>query len=229
MPILTIDGLSGTGKTCIASQIAADLGWQVLYSDCYYRFLAYCYLNMRFGIDQDYTISAAVRADLFQLSCRVNQFGDVVILLGNQDLSQDLSSEEVAVEAVRIAMKKCVRTQLITMQRCVVRLPGLVAEGHDMGRVVFPQADLRVYLTASDAVRVQRRFNQLNRGGNTAKIHEIAELQAERDAKDKDEYTYQLLSKQNAVFIIDTSTMSISAVKEAIYRELLNQQVKINL
>ena len=178
VPVLTIDGLSGAGKTCIASQIATDLGWQVLYSGIYYRFLAYCYLNMQFGVDGSTFINAQVRAQLNRLICRVNQYGDIVVLLGNQDLSQDFASEEVAEAASKLATNRSVRQQLLSIQRCAAKPPGLVAEGRDMGRVVFPRADLRVYLTASDAVRIQRRFNQLNRRGNTAKISQIAKLQA---------------------------------------------------
>ena len=97
-----------------------------------------------------------------------------------------------------------------------------------MGRVVFPRADLRVYLTASDAVRIQRRFNQLNRRGNTAKISQIAKLQAKRDARDR-QYAEQILSVKDSVFVLDTSTMSIASVKQAIYQELFKKQIKINI
>lgn len=228
IPILTIDGLSGTGKTSIASQVAIELGWNVLYSGLFYRYLALSKLNMKFGLDGDYLINSELRSNLGRLTCRVSQIGEVVVLLGNDDLSQWFSSEEVGREASFLAGIKSIRTQLLSIQRAMARKPGLVAEGRDMGRTVFPGANLKVILTADEEVRVQRRFNQLNRCGNTVKIDQVALMQMNRDVRDcKQAY---LPTHQSATeLVIDTSNLSVQDVKKAIYRALQEKKVAINI
>ena len=185
VPVLTIDGLSGTGKTSIASQIACELRWQVLYSGFLYRYLAYAKQNMLFGVDGSYQISVFLREQLSGLSCRVNQNGDVIVLLENEDLSHVLASEDVGREASHLAGIQDIRQQLLSIQRSMAKAPGLVAEGRDMARVVFPGAILKVTLVAEEEVRIQRRFNQLNRCGNNVKIDQVALMQTARDARDK--------------------------------------------
>ena len=117
VPVLTIDGLSGTGKTSIASQIACELRWQVLYSGFLYRYLAYAKQNMLFGVNGSYQISACLREQLSSLSCRVNQNGDVIVLLENEDLSQVLASEDVGRDASHLAGIQEIRQQLLSIQR----------------------------------------------------------------------------------------------------------------
>ena len=109
------------------------------------------------------------------------------------------------------------------MQRGALISPGLVAEGRDMGRVVFPGATLKVFLTADEEVRVQRRYNQLNRCGNDVKIADVAMMQASRDERDLQQ-AYQTL-EEDGVMTIDTSRMSIASVKQTIYQAL--QQLKV--
>lgn len=228
IPILTIDGLSGTGKTSIASQIATELGWNVLYSGTFYRYLALCKLNMKFGLDDDYLIDSELRANLGRLTCRVSQCGDVVVLLGNEDLSQWFSSEEVGREASFLAGIKAIRSQLLSIQRALARKPGLIAEGRDMGRIVFPGANLKVILTADEEVRVQRRFNQLNRCGNTVKIDQVALMQMNRDVRDCKQ-AYRRIDQSVTELVIDTSNLSVQAVKKVIYRALQEKKVAINI
>ena len=222
VPLLTLDGLSGTGKTSIASQISLDLQWNVLYSGLFYRYLAYCKHQGRFACGDDLVISSSLGLELIHLVCRVNQAGEMTVLAGNQNLSRILSSEDIGREASVLASYPSIRQQLLLVQRSAHRAPGLVAEGRDMGRVVFPQAQLKVYLVADEEVRVQRRYNQLNRGGNDVKIADVATLQTMRDARDAKQ-AYQALSGPD-VLIIDTSNLSIGAVKQTIYRGLLERK-----
>lgn len=228
VPVLTIDGLSGTGKTSIASQIACELRWQVLYSGFLYRYLAYAKQNMLFGVNGSYQISACLREQLSSLSCRVNQNGDVIVLLENEDLSQVLASEDVGRDASHLAGIQEIRQQLLSIQRSMAKAPGLVAEGRDMARVVFPGATLKVTLVADEEVRIQRRFNQLNRCGNSVKIDQVALMQTARDARDKQQ-AYRQLKETGSQLVIDTTSMSVQAVKERVYQALLQKEVVINI
>ena len=220
IPVLTIDGLSGTGKTSISSQIALDLGWRALYSGLFYRYLAHCQLKGRFMVGADHTIGHIIQLELTNLTCRVSQSGEVIVLAGNQDLTERLSSEEVGRTASELAAITEIREQLLHVQRSALMSPGLVAEGRDMGRVVFPSATLKVYLTADEEVRVQRRFNQLNRCGNDVKIADVAQMQSRRDARDQQQ-AYQTLTGED-VLVVDTSQLSIASVKQKIYAALYN-------
>lgn len=222
-PIVTLDGLSGTGKTSIASQLALDLGWKVLYSGLLYRYLAYCKLNMRFALSGDYLIDPVIQLELCHLTCRVTQSGDVIVLAGNEDLSHLLSCEEVGREASKLAGISLIREQLLSVQRQAAFSPGLVAEGRDMGRVVFPDALLKVYLTADAEVRIQRRFNQLNRCGNNVKMSDLALMQSKRDARDQKQ-AYRLVDEPD-IMVIDTSSLSIEDIKQKIFRGLQEKKV----
>ena len=218
LPVLTIDGLSGTGKTSITSQIALDLGWRALYSGLFYRYLAHCQLAGRFMVKGETTVNHVLQLELTNLTCRVSQSGEVIVLAANEDLTQRLSSEEVGRTASELAGITEIREQLLAVQRSALIAPGLVAEGRDMGRVVFPEATLKVYLTADEEVRVQRRYNQLNRCGNDVKIADVAQMQSRRDVRDQQQ-AYQTLSGED-VLVIDTSQLSITSVKQKIYEAL---------
>ena len=222
LPVLTIDGLSGTGKTSITSQIALDLGWRALYSGLFYRYLAHCQLAGRFMVKGETTVNHVLQLELTNLTCRVSQSGEVIVLAANEDLTQRLSTEEVGRTASELAGITEIREQLLAVQRSALIAPGLVAEGRDMGRVVFPEATLKVYLTADEEVRVQRRYNQLNRCGNDVKIADVAQMQSRRDVRDQQQ-AYQTLSGED-VLVIDTSQLSITSVKQKIYEAL--HQVK---
>ena len=228
VPVLTIDGLSGTGKTSIASQIASELRWGVLYSGFLYRYLALAKQNMQFAQQGVYQFDASLRKRLLGLACRVNQNGDVIVLLENEDLSQKLATEDIGREASYLAGIQVIRDQLLAIQRSMARAPGLVAEGRDMARVVFPGATLKVYLQADEEVRVQRRYNQLNRGGNSVKIDQVALMQSARDARDQKQ-AYRRLKKTSNELVIDTTNMSIQAVKEQVYQGLIEREVVINI
>ncbi len=228
VPVVTIDGLSGTGKTSIASQIASELRWSVLYSGFLYRYLAFEKQNMRFAIDDNHQLNNALRQRLSNLSCRVNQNGDVIVLLENEDLSQFLATEDIGKEAAKLAGIQVIRDQLLSIQRSMAKAPGLIAEGRDMARVVFPGATLKVFLEADEEVRIQRRFNQLNRCGNNVKIDQVALMQTARDARDRQQAFRQLKQTPDEL-VIDTTNMSIQAVKNRVYQGLLEKEVVINI
>ena len=227
IPIITIDGLGGSGKTSVASQLASDLGWHVLYSGLLYRYLAYCQKNMRFAMFGDHQISGELRDSLLNLRCRVNQSGDLVCLLANEDLSAVLSTESVARDASLLAGIPQIRQQLLEIQHRFVRAPGLIAEGRDMARVVFPSALVSIYLFADEEVRVQRRFIQLNRCGNDVKIDQVALMQSRRDARDRAQ-AFKKMDERDGVIALDTSKLSMDAVKARIYRALSEKGVTVN-
>jgi CMP/dCMP kinase len=158
LPIITIDGPSASGKGTVASRLARHLGFHFLDSGALYRLTAFAAQEQ--GIDWDdevALVNVATQLDVI--------FSGELILLCGRDVSESIRSEAVGRGASQVAALPLVRTALLQRQRDFAQPPGLVADGRDMGSVVFPQAGLKIYLTASAAVRAQRRVLQLQARG----------------------------------------------------------------
>ena len=201
IPVITIDGPTASGKGTLASSVAAALGWRLLDSGVLYRVTALAAL--RGGLDLDNALSLSALAGSLDL-----RFEGAALLLDGVDVSLQLRREEVGAAASRISALPAVRTALHDLQLSFRRLPGLVADGRDMGTVVFPDAPLKVFLTASAAMRAERRHKQLISKGISTNIDVLrADLQA-RDARDTQRAVAPLKPAQDAM-LLDNSALTV--------------------
>ena len=208
-PVITIDGPSGSGKGTVARSIAAQLGFHFLDSGSLYRVVALVSINRRLAVD-DIEALAELAATV---PVQFESGGDAEarVLLGGQDVSRELRREEVGDRASRVAVHAAVRDSLLARQRRWRQPPGLVADGRDMGTVVFANAELKIYLTASAEIRAQRRYKQLIEKGISANIEGLLEDIRERDRRDTDRAVAALKPAPDAVFI-DSSSLTIEQV-----------------
>jgi CMP/dCMP kinase len=175
-PVIAIDGPSASGKGTIAKRVAEALGFHYLESGALYRLVAL--LGLRHGLEDEAALAqAAEHMDVaFQ--------GDEIIL-EDQEVSPHVRHEDVGNRASEVARMPGVRQALLGRQRLFRRPPGLVADGRDMGTVVFPDAALKIFLTASPEVRAERRYKQLIEKGISANLRALSRDLAERDARDR--------------------------------------------
>lgn len=203
-PVITIDGPSGSGKGTISRLLAKDLGWHMLDSGALYRVLAQYVLQHNCAFDDVIKIThlAAVLPA---------EFVDTQVLLAGEDVTKHIRSEACSDVASRIAVLPQVREALLARQRAFAQKPGLVADGRDMGTVVFPEAILKIYLDASVEERAKRRFLQLKEGGYSVTLQDLVTDLIQRDVRDKTRAVAPLKPADDAI-IIDSSTMSIEEV-----------------
>src|ERR671913_1360080 len=174
-PVIAIDGPSASGKGTIAKKVAGKLGFHYLESGALYRLIAL--IALREGLADEAAIAhAAEHMDVV--------FQEDEILIEDQDVSSQIRHETVGNRASEIAPLPAVRQALLKRQRAFRQPPGLVADGRDMGTVVFPDAQLKVFLTASFEVRAERRHNQLKQKGIAATLRDLLQDLRERDARD---------------------------------------------
>lgn len=209
-PILTIDGPSGSGKGTVATRVARHFGWHFLDSGALYRITAYAALQN--GLDlADESAVTEVAANL-PVTFEVNpDSGEVQVLLDGENIGDRIRTEEAGNAASKVAALQDVRAALLQRQRDFHQAPGLVADGRDMGTVVFPEADYKVFLTASAEERAKRRYKQLSQKGIDANISDLAAEIAERDKRDAERKVSPLKPADDAV-VIDSSELSIDKV-----------------
>jgi CMP/dCMP kinase len=201
-PVIAIDGPSASGKGTIAKRVAAALGFHYLESGALYRLVAL--VALRQGLNHEPAIAAAAAGmDVY--------FQGDEIFLEDQDVSLHIRHEEVGRRASDIAPMPDVRRALLERQRAFRRPPGLVADGRDMGTVVFPDASLKIFLTASPEVRAQRRYKQLIEKGIAANLGALSRDLAERDARDANRAVAPLATAPDSQ-VLDSSGLSIEAV-----------------
>jgi CMP/dCMP kinase len=207
IPVIAIDGPSGSGKGTIARQVAAKLGFHLLDSGALYRLVAIA------GRDA----GVADEAGLAALAARIGiDFGDDArgeerILLDGRDVTGEVRLETTGALASKVAALPAVRTALLARQHGFRRLPGLVADGRDMGTVVFADAPLKVFLTASPEERAKRRHNQLIDKGNADSLAALSRDIAERDARDSTRAVAPLKPAPDAV-VIDTTGIAVADI-----------------
>lgn len=203
VPVICIDGPSASGKGTLASRVAQQLGYQVLDSGALYRITALAASQAQLPMD---VANEDAIAGLVQTLAI--QFDGESVLLGGADVTEAIRAETVGVNASKVAALPAVRAALVKLQHQFARLPGLVADGRDMGTVIFPGAALKVFLIASAEQRAQRRFKQLISKGNSATLDALcADLQA-RDARDMSRSTAPLMPAQDAR-LLDNSDLSV--------------------
>ncbi|MES2425270.1 MAG: bifunctional 3-phosphoshikimate 1-carboxyvinyltransferase/cytidylate kinase [Pseudomonadota bacterium] len=203
IPVLCVDGPTASGKGTLASELAQRLGYHYLDSGALYRITALAAL--RAGLQLDAAHEDAIAALARQLPVR---FAADRILLGPDDVTDAIRTEEAGMNASRVSVLPAVRTALVDLQHSFQRLPGLVADGRDMGTVIFPDAPLKIYLTASAAQRAERRHKQLISKGFPARIEDLRKDLEERDARDSSRTIAPLKPSEDAL-LLDNSALSI--------------------
>ncbi|MEQ1484866.1 (d)CMP kinase [Methyloglobulus sp.] len=207
IPVLTIDGPSGAGKGTVSRIVAKKLGWNYLDSGSIYRSLAIALLQKDIDLANVKEIVATAQAMDLAFQCN----DELVVKLNGVDITAQLGTEVTGNVASIVAAIPEVRQVLLQKQKDFKALPGLVADGRDMGTVVFPDADFKVYLTASAAKRAERRYKQLMEKGIDVNIRQITREIEERDCRDKGRLTAPLAQAEDALFI-DSSALTIEAV-----------------
>jgi cytidylate kinase len=207
VPVITLDGPSGSGKGTVSTRLASKLGWHYLDSGAIYRALAHA-ANLA-GVTEPQ--AAANIARELKLAFNPAPDGGAAVLLDGQEITDQIRTEECGALASKLAAEPSVREALLQRQRDFRSPPGLVADGRDMGTVVFPDAEYKIYLTASAEVRAQRRHKQLKDKGINDSIARLLEVIRERDARDEGRETSPLKPAADAI-VLDTSDMSLEEV-----------------
>lgn len=208
VPVITIDGPSGSGKGTIAARLAESLGWWLLDSGALYRLLGLA--AGRAGIDFD---DAVALADLGRNLAVKFEAGRV--WLNGDDVTLAIRTETAGNAASRVAAIPAVREALLSWQRDYARPPGLVADGRDMGTVVFPNALLKIFLDAAPAERANRRYKQLKEKGIDASLAALAEEIRERDERDRNRAVAPLRPAVDAL-VIDSTAVGVADVFEQV-------------
>lgn len=211
VPILTVDGPSGSGKGTISRRVASRLGWHLLDSGALYRIVAACALDRGIPLDDAADLAGMARGlEIVFEGDRVSVDGD--------DLTLVIRTEEVSQGASRVALLQPVRDAILDLQRALRRAPGLVADGRDMGTVVFPDAPLKVFLDATAEVRAERRYNQLKNKGLSVSLADLLASIKERDARDRGRAVAPLRPAEGAV-IVDSTDLSVEQVLARVLEE----------
>jgi cytidylate kinase len=210
VPVIAIDGPTASGKGTVAQRVAAALGWHYLDSGALYRLVALRALEA--GVDAgDEAALARIAAELRP------HFAGGRVELDGRDVSDEIRREDVGVMASRIAVHPRLRQALLALQRSFRQPPGLVADGRDMGTVVFPDARLKVFLTASVEARAERRHKQLREKGFPSSIRDLLQDLQARDARDRNRATAPLRPAEDARHL-DSSDLSIEDVVAQVLR-----------
>jgi len=206
-PVITIDGPSGTGKGTIAHLLAARLGWHFLDSGALYRIVAYGAVQQAIALDDATELSQLA----LKMQVRFSSEFAGSITLDGKEISAQIRLEESGAKASVVAAIPAVRAALLQRQRDFRQLPGLVADGRDMGTVVFPDALVKFFLSASAEVRAERRYNQLINKGVDVSLRTLLRDIAARDARDSSRAVAPLVPAGDAI-LIDTSMLGVDEV-----------------
>lgn len=211
IPVIAVDGPSGSGKGTIAGLVAARLGWNLLDSGALYRIVAASALDRGVALDDPEDLAAMARG------LEIVFEGERVLVDGS-DVSLLIRTEEVSEAASKVAVLQPVRDAILDLQRSMRRAPGLVADGRDMGTVVFPEAPLKVFLDASAEIRAERRYIQLKNKGLSVSLADLLANIRERDARDRGRAVAPLRPAEGAV-LIDSTDMSVDEVLARVLEE----------
>ncbi len=209
VPIMTIDGPSGSGKGTVARAVAGALGWGLLDSGALYRLVALA--GRRASVSLENGPALAQLALDFDIRFGSDSGGEELVWLDGNEVTGSIRTEMAGNDASKVAALPEVRAALLARQRRFAVLPGLVADGRDMGTVVFPEAQVKIFLTASSDERAQRRYKQLKQKGVAANLAALSREIAERDQRDLKRAISPLVASADAVSL-DTTGMSVDDV-----------------
>jgi len=213
VPVITIDGPSGSGKGTVSRAVAGRLGWGLLDSGALYRLVALA--ARRSSVSLDDAKALGTLAARFNIRFGTQETGEEAVWLDDQDVSRAIRTEGAGNDASKVAAFAPVRAALLERQRRFAVPPGLVADGRDMGTVVFPGARAKIFLTASSAERALRRYKQLKEKGVTANLAALSLEIAERDERDSTRSASPLVASADAT-MLDTTGMSVDDVIERV-------------
>ena len=217
-PVITIDGPSGSGKGTVAGILAKRLGWNLLDSGALYRLLAFAAGNQGVALDNE-ALLEKLAAHLDVQFIGATDGKPARIILEGDDVTHAIRSETVAAGASKVAALPAVRDALLQRQRAFLEFPGLVADGRDMGTVVFPDAPLKVFLTASAEERARRRYLQLKAKGDDVSLSGLLDEIRARDERDTQRAIAPLKPAADAIQL-DSTELSIEQVLERIMSEI---------
>lgn len=209
VPIVTIDGPSGSGKGTVSRRVAAALGWALLDSGALYRLVALAARRRGVALDDPAGLSRIAAG--FDIRFGSGPDGAEIVWLDGAEVTRDIRTEAAGNDASKVAALPAVRAALLDRQRAFAAPPGLVADGRDMGTVVFPHAKVKIFLTASLEERARRRHNQLKEKGVAATLAALSLEIGERDKRDISRSASPLVASADAV-VLDTTGMPVDAV-----------------
>ncbi|MDG2060239.1 MAG: (d)CMP kinase [SAR86 cluster bacterium] len=206
LPVITIDGPSGSGKGTISQLLARELGWNILDSGALYRSLAYFMEINQINLSNFQENIEKLNKDFNVEFISNNSTEPVRVILNSKDVTSKIRTEEVAKKTSDIASSQKIRNFIKPCQRAFLAPPGLIADGRDMGTVIFPKALLKIYLTASHDERAKRRYSQLKTEGTKVNMRSLSKDMEKRDQKDSNRKNSPLSASDEAI-IIDTTDL----------------------
>ncbi|WP_455376234.1 (d)CMP kinase [Kaarinaea lacus] len=215
-PVITIDGPGGSGKGTVSALVAKALGWTMLDSGALYRVVAYAALEKSVPLDDTQSLQQIAR----NLDIRFDasdEDSETQVYLGAENVTRAIRTEQAGDAASQVAVIPAVREALLQRQRDFQQLPGLVADGRDMGTVVFPGAKLKVFLTATAEERAKRRHKQLMEKGVNVNLRDLFDEITERDRRDSERSTAPLKAADDAI-LLDTTDLNIQQVVDEILK-----------
>jgi len=222
--VITVDGPSGSGKGTLCQLLAKELGWNLLDSGALYRLVALA--ADHHGVELDDTEALTVLAEHLDVQFNAVEGSDGIrIVLEGEEVTDTIRTEKVGGDASVVAAIPAVREALLNRQRAFATEPGLIADGRDMGTVVFPDAPLKIYLDASAEERADRRYNQLINKGLGASLQAILEDIKARDARDMNRAVAPLKPAQDAI-VLDSTKLTIDEVLAAVMEEVRHKGLR---
>ncbi|WIO73304.1 (d)CMP kinase [Porticoccaceae bacterium LTM1] len=213
IPVITVDGPSGSGKGTICQMLASRLGFHFLDSGALYRLLGLAARRHAVALNDEEAITQL--AAHLDVRFEAQENGETRVLLEGEVVTSEIRTEEAGADASLVAAIPSVREALLQRQRAFAKAPGLVADGRDMGTVVFPEAQAKVFLDASAEVRAERRYNQLIEKGESVTLGALVEQVRARDERDRQRSVSPLVPAEDAE-VVDSSDMSIDKVLQTV-------------